>query len=162
RCLVRACHNRAMQLGHQGDGDRGLLFTHLRTLPAAAQRAQTVYAAHGPPPERVAQLAIAVAAVRLQPPHNRRGEHGNEPLRVWEPQARAGCKAVEWFLLTLEPVRTVADAWEGSDWYGCRPLIEEYHKALKTGCHIEQMPFTTAAALQPMIGVLAVVAVLLF
>lgn len=38
RCLVRACHNRASQVGHQGDGDRGLLFDHLRSLPAAGRR----------------------------------------------------------------------------------------------------------------------------
>jgi len=167
RCLVRACHNRAIQLGHQGDGAHGLLFDHLRTLPARGKRKQTVYAAHGPQPERVAQLAIAVAEVRLQPPHSKRGEYVNAPLpvwalRVWEPQPPPGVKAIEWFLLTTEPVRTVAEAWDRSDWYGCRPLIEEYHKALKTGCHIEEMQFTTAAALQPLIGLLSVVGVLLF
>lgn len=167
RCLVRACHNRAIQLGHADAGERGLLFDHLRSLPAAGRQAQTVYAAQGPRPQRVAQLAVAVAAVQLQPPHNRRGEYANVPLpvwaiRVWEPQPPPGVKAVEWFLLTTEPVRTVAEAWERSAWYGCRPLVEEYHKALKTGCHIEEMQFTTAAALQPMIGLLSVVAVLLF
>jgi len=167
RCLVRACHNRAIQLGHDGAGDPGLLFDHLRTLPAVGQQAQTVYAAHAPQPQRTAQLSCAVAEVRLQPPHNQRGDYVAEPLavwaiRVWEAQPPAGSKAIEWFLLTTEPVRTVADAWERSDWYGCRPLIEEYHKALKTGCHIEAMQFTTAAALQPMIGLLSVVAILLF
>ena len=167
RCLVRACHNRAIQVGHGADGAHGLLFDHLRSLPAAGQRKQTVYAAHGPQPERLAQLAVAVAEVQLQPPHNRRGEYVNAPLpvwaiRVWEPKPPPGVQAIEWFLLTTEPVRTAAAAWERSDWYGCRPLIEEYHKAMKTGCHIEEMQFTTAAALQPMIGLLSVVAVLLF
>jgi len=167
RCLVRACHNRAIQLGHDGDGARGLLFDHLRTLPAQDQRVQTVYDAHGPQPAREATVAVAAAAVRLQPPQQQRGEYPNGPLsvwavRVWEPQPATGIKAVEWFLLSLEPVRSVAEAWERSDWYGCRPLVEEYHKAMKTGCHIEEMQFTTAAALQPMIGLQAVVAVLLF
>jgi len=30
------------------------------------------------------------------------------------------------------------------DWYACRPIIEEYHKAAKTGCGIELPQFTTA------------------
>jgi hypothetical protein len=81
RCLVRACHNRAIQLGHQGDGMHGLLFTHLRTLAAWGTRAQTVWSARGPQPERVAQLAIAVAEVRLQPPQCGRSACGNPNLR---------------------------------------------------------------------------------
>ena len=167
RCLVRAAHNRAVQLGHAGAGAHTLLFDHVRTLPALGHQTQALYNVGGPKPERTAQLAVALAAVRLQPPHNQRGEYANDPLpvwavRVWEPKPPAGCKAVEWFLLTTEPVLTVTDAWERSAWYGCRPLIEEYHKALKTGCYVEHMQFTTAAALQPMIGLLAVVAILLF
>jgi hypothetical protein len=168
RCLVRACHNRAIPLGHADtEGARTLLFTHLRTLPALGRRTQTVYDGTAARAERSAHLAIAVAAVRLQPPHVRRGDYVQVPLlvwalRVWEPQPPAGTPGVEWFLLTTEPVLTAADAWERSAWYGCRPLIEEYHKAMKTGCHVEEMQFTTAAALQPMIGLLSVVAVLLF
>ena len=39
--------------------------------------------------------------------------------------------------------------------------IEEYHKAQKTGCGIEQPQFTQTARLEPVIALLSVVAVLL-
>jgi hypothetical protein len=58
-------------------------------------------------------------------------------------------------------VTSVAEAWERVAWYLIRWIIEEYHKAQKTGCTLESPQFETAAALQPMVAVLSVVAVLL-
>ena len=68
---------------------------------------------------------------------------------------------LEWFLVCLDPVTNAAEAWEKSDWYACRWIEEEYHKAKKTGCHIEDLQFRTEAALQPMIALLSVTAMLL-
>src|SRR5205823_14664990 len=82
-------------------------------------------------------------------------------VRVYEVDPPKGVKALEWILLTNRPVATVDDAWERVSWYECRWVIEEYHKAQKTGCAIEDLQFTTAQALQPMIGLLSVVAVTL-
>ena len=56
---------------------------------------------------------------------------------------------------------TAAAAWQTSDWYACRWIVEELHKAKKTGCQIEALQFRTEAALQPMIALLSVVAVML-
>ena len=42
--------------------------------------------------------------------------------------------------------RQLEDAWERTDWYECRWIIEEYHKAQKTGCSIEELQFTSAQA----------------
>ncbi len=53
----------------------------------------------------------------------------------------------------------LADANERIDWYQCRWIIEEYHKALKTGCQIEDMQFTTEDRLQPAIALISVVGV---
>jgi hypothetical protein len=58
-------------------------------------------------------------------------------------------------------VSDAESAWEKVDWYGCRQMVEEYHKAKKTGCQIEDLQFHTEGALQPMIALLSVVAVLL-
>ena len=46
-------------------------------------------------------------------------------------------------------------------WYEQRWIVEEYHKAQKTGCQIEDMQFTTTARLEPAIALLSVVAVTL-
>jgi hypothetical protein len=68
---------------------------------------------------------------------------------------------LEWVLLTNVSVTTLAEAWERVSWYECRWVIEEYHKAQKTGCAIEELQFTSAQALEPMIALLSVVAVTL-
>jgi len=91
------------------------------------------------------------------------GEHGRDPLpmwvvRVWEPHPPQDAEAIEWFLLTNEPVATLADADRVINWYQTRWVIEEFHKALKTGCRIESLQFTAAARLEPMIALLSTVA----
>ena len=68
---------------------------------------------------------------------------------------------VEWILLTNVPVNSLADACERISWYECRWVIEEYHKALKTGCGIETLQFTTEEALKPAIALLSVTALFL-
>jgi len=40
----------------------------------------------------------------------------------------------------------------------CRWVVEEFHKAQKTGCNIEDPQFTFVERLQPMIALLSVVA----
>ena len=117
-------------------------------------------------PERKAVVAVAFAPVLLQPPHVRRGLYEKRPLPLWvvrvrEVEAPAGVKPLQWILLTNHPVATLADAWERASWYEVRWVIEEYHKAMKTGCSIEEMQFTTAQALEPMIALLSAVAVTL-
>jgi hypothetical protein len=82
-------------------------------------------------------------------------------VRVWEPDPPAGVEPVEWFLLTNVAVKSAADAWERVDWYCVRWVIEEYHKAQKTGCTIEDAQFTTVAALEPTIALLSVIALTL-
>ena len=99
-------------------------------------------------------------------PKTRRGNYRNEPLKIWvmrawEPNPPPGAEAVEWFLLTNLPVETVKQAWERVEWYCCRWVIEEFHKAQKTGCAIEDPQLTKAARLQPMIALLSVIAAML-
>ena len=99
-------------------------------------------------------------------PRQKKGHHGNAPLplwivRVWEPNPPKGTSPLEWLLLTNYPVDTLAAAKEVSTWYECRWIIEEYHKALKTGCGIETLQFQSEEAQQPAIALLSVVALTL-
>jgi len=96
-------------------------------------------------------------------PRPRRGEHGNEPLGMWAVQVPEfepprGQEPLEWILLTNVKTQTFAEACERIDGYGCRPMIEEYHKTQKTGCGIEEPPFTTRKAMEVMIALWSVVA----
>src|SRR5207247_10183356 len=109
---------------------------------------------------------LAVAAVPWLARNYQRGHYRGQTLavwaiRVWEAEPPAGVEPVEWLLVTNLPVTTVAAAWEKVAWYTCRWVIEEYHKAQKTGCAIEGSQFTRVDRLQPMIALLSVVAVAL-
>jgi hypothetical protein len=161
--VMRSKVNRVIRRGHDPDGPKDYLHSYARTLPLRGQREITVAARPGQP-ERKAVVAVAFAPVLLWPPHVRRGLYEKRPLPLWvvrvaEVNPPKGVQALEWILLTNRPVVTVEDAWERVDWYECRWVIEEYHKAQKTGCAIEELQFTTSAALSPMIALLSVVAV---
>jgi hypothetical protein len=161
--VVRACFNRSIGIGHGATPTKGLLYTFARSLPEKGQRTLVVSSADG---ERKTTVAVAYAPVQVNPPHVRRGLYEKRPLlvwvvRIWEIAPPAGVKPLEWVLLTNVAVDTVAAAWERMSWYKGRWVIEEYHKAQKTGCGIETLQFTTEAALQPMIALLSVVAVTL-
>jgi hypothetical protein len=64
-------------------------------------------------------------------------------IRVFEPAPPAGEAPIEWRLWTSEPIATARDALAVIDAYRCRWRIEEYFKALKTGCAIESRQLET-------------------
>jgi Transposase DNA-binding len=163
--VLRSKVNRVIRRGHDPDGPKDYLHTYARTLPLQGRRPVAVAERPGRP-ARTATVAVAFAPVLLWPPHVRRGLYVKRPLplgvvRVAEIDPPPGAEPLEWILLTDRPVHTPEGAWELVDWYTCRWVIEEYHKAQKTGCAIEELQFTTSAALTPMIALLSVVAVTL-
>lgn len=165
-CVVRSAHNRSIVLGHDGEGAKALLHTHLRTLPAEGEaRSRKIYDRELGK-EREVKLRVSYAAVRIQPPHVKKGEYEKIPIkawgvRVWEEAPPEKGTKLEWFLVCLDPVSSAATAWEKCDWYSCRWMVEEFHKAKKTGCQIEALQFRTEQALQPMIALLSVTSVML-
>ena len=64
-----------------------------------------------------------------------------------------------WLLLTSLPCTTWAQTQRVVGYYTARWWIEEYHKALKSGTSVEQSQLERADRLEPLIGILAVVAV---
>ena len=139
------------------------LHSYARHLPTLGERTVHV-SGNTDQPAREARVRIAAGAVQLQVPHVKYGEHGRDPLDIWvihvkELDAPAGAAPLEWIILTNRPTVTRQQAWEGVDCYECRPMVEELHKAQKTGCGMELPQFTTRKALEVTIGVLSVVAV---
>ena len=117
-----------------------------------------------PDVRRTATVAVSWAKVTVLIPKQPRGEVRGVPLTTWvvrvaEIDPPADVEPLEWILLTNVPVNDLADANERIDWYRCRWIVEEYHKALKTGCQIEDMQFTREDRLQPAIALISVVAV---
>jgi hypothetical protein len=80
-------------------------------------------------------------------------------IEVVEVNAPKGIKPIRWILLTSLPVRTFEEAWRVISYYELRWLVEEYHKALKTGCRTESRQLKTAGRLEAFVGLTSVVAV---
>jgi hypothetical protein len=164
--VVRSQHNRRVLQGHDGETERVKLHDWLGSLPETGRRTVNVPARKGQP-ARTATVGVAWAPVRVLPPRQARGEERGTPLavwavRVWELDPSAQVKEpLEWILLTNVPVKTFEEACERLDWYARRWIVEEYHKAMKTGCSIEQMEFRSQERLQPAIALVSVLAILL-
>jgi IS4 transposase len=79
-------------------------------------------------------------------------------VHVFEPSPPPGQDPVEWRLLTTEPIETADQLAAIVDAYRARWVIEEYFKALKTGCAYESRQLESATTLLNMLGILAVVA----
>ena len=80
-------------------------------------------------------------------------------IEVVETDAPKGVTPIRWVLYTSLPVNTFDDAWQVIEYYELRWLVEEYHKALKTGCRTEKHQLKTADRLEALVGLTSVVAV---
>lgn len=96
-------------------------------------------------PTRAARTAtLAVGAIGIEVPRRfTRGDDLPEQLpmnlvRVWETDAPEGVEPVEWLLLTDQPIDTPSQLDRIVDIYRARWTIEEFFKALKTGCAFEK------------------------
>lgn len=162
--LVRSRTNRNVRVKDAGGRWQARkLHAWARKLPTLAERVVAVEANHCQA-ARNARVRVAAGPVELQVPHVKYGEHGREPLSAWvihvkELEPPAGQEPLEWILLTNVPTHGRTGAWERVDWYECRPVVEEFHKAKKTGCGMELPQFTTRKALEVSIAMLSVIAV---
>jgi hypothetical protein len=77
---------------------------------------------------------------------------------VWEVDAPAGEEPVEWRLITREPIETLTEVLRIVDIYRTRWLIEEFFKALKTGCAYEKRQLESLQTLLVALALLAPVA----
>jgi hypothetical protein len=162
--LVRSRTNRNVRVkGASGRMVGRKLHDWARTLPVLGERSIAVPGNQNQA-ARDTRVTVAAGPVELQVPHVKYGEHGKVPLKAWvirvrEVQTPAGEEPLEWIVLTNKPTAIQAEAWERVDWYECRPIIEELHKAQKTGCGMELTQFTTRKALEVTIAILSVIAV---
>lgn len=72
---------------------------------------------------------------------------------------RKSVKPVYWVLLCDEMQETFEDAWRAIRRYEKRWIIEDYHKAMKTGCSIEDRLYRTNKRLERVTAILSVLAV---
>ncbi len=139
--VVRAAQARRLAAG-------GGSLTALRA--ARAMGAATVLSQ-----QREVAVCVAWRELELLPP--RHGPAGRAPIRVQGVRVWNG--TLEWLLLTTRPVETLDQALEIIAWYSRRWVVEEFHKAWKTGCRVEQRQLAEADRLVPRLGALAIVAI---
>lgn len=90
---------------------------------------------------RNATLSMAAMSVVLRKPVGKKNVPESlelHAIRVWEESPPPGQPDVEWLLITTEPIATEEDLLRVVDWYRARWIIEEFFKAMKTGCAIEK------------------------
>lgn len=161
--VIRAKHDRVVLLPEENRVTRrdklkavvarGALVLE-RTVPLSRRLPSTKpYGKHIHPArhERNARLGISATAVVL-----RRSKDSNPKLpatlainvvNVVELDTAAGNHPVHWVLLTSLPIETAEDVAAIVDHYRARWIVEEFFKALKTGCAIEQRHFESLHAL---------------
>lgn len=118
-------------------------------------------------PARVAQLQVKFGVVMVPAPTFRSKyvkDSGLALIPMWvvevrEVNAPHGHNPIHWVLYTSLPIATFDDAWQVIEYYEKRWLIEEWHKALKTGCSVAERQLKTKEGLEAFTGLLSVVAV---
>lgn len=164
--LVRAKHNRRLQ------GRERKLFETLKASPAQTRvevvipRQRWKKAKKEQPqqkglPGRKATLSIHFQEITITT--TRSDLRSATPITLWGVYAReenppAGAKAIEWFLLTTEEVRTAEEAARIVALYCRRWRIEEWHRVLKSGCKVEEHQHQTVERLKRAIAIDVVLA----
>jgi hypothetical protein len=156
RFVIRSQHDRSLEAG-------GKLLDALASAPLVVERevglaarvghsAPTTRKIHPPREARNAKLSISATRVAVKNPLNRELSLELNLVRVLETEPPEGCPAVEWRLATTEPVDTSEQVLAVVDAYRARWRIEEYFKALKTGCALEKRQLETLDALLNALG----------
>lgn len=148
------------------DGQRMSLADYLARLPVAG-RYTLELPANQHQKAHTAQMEVRFAPLTIPRPQHFSDwvkESGIDEIAMWVVEAREvhppqGVKPARWVLLCSDEVRDFESAWKVLEIYEKRWLIEEFHKALKTGCGLEERQYTTAERLEAITGVLSVVAV---
>ena len=98
---------------------------------------------HGPRQERMAKLQVSAMPVMLMRPRYLDASYPKwlavNVVHVAEVDAPEGVDPVEWTLLTTESIERTEDVLAVVDGYRARWLIEEFNKAIKTGCGAEKL-----------------------
>src|SRR5271165_4887373 len=153
--VIRACQDR--RLGEEAG--------YLReTLARTATRGQMTVElrARGGRGARQALVEGRSTTVSLRGPW-RPGGRGEDlsvnVVEVREVEVPSQAEPLHWILLTSLPCERWAQVQRIVGRYASRWLVEEYHKALKSGTQVETSQLERAYRLQSLVGVLALVAV---
>jgi len=168
--VIRAKHNRRV-LNDQHDFLRDAI-EHVDVmverevcLSSRSDRHRRISAkkTHAAREARMAHLAVGARTVTIRSGKQNR-DFADRPtltlnvVRVWEPNPAADQPPVEWLLITNLPASSPAQLEVVVDVYRARWTVEEFFKALKTGCAFEQRQLESRHALENALAILAPIA----
>jgi hypothetical protein len=160
--VIRAAQDRLLS-DSQGHKQIDKLFAHTQAQSSLGEFELPLRGRAGHS-SRIAKMNVSAVEVWLRSPHRPGNRAGNLPpirctaLRVWETKAPKGVEALEWILLTSLTINNFVQALEVALIYSSRWLIEEFHKALKSGTKAEELQLETTEALFAAIAIKSVVA----
>jgi len=148
------------------EGGEIRLSEYLATLPVGGVYDVAVPARPGQS-ARIAQVEVRFAMLRMPAPRQLTPwlrAQGIKLITMWVVEVREskppkGSTPLHWVLLTSHAVTSLEEAQVIIGYYKKRWLIEEFHKALKTGCSLEARQYQTRERLEALTGMQSVVAV---
>lgn len=171
RFIIRASSNRACK---GAEGERELLFPTLakaegefvREVPLSKRKAPwSPKDARRHPAREMRPATLSYAAKEITVFKSISASDPSLPesltlnyVHVWEPAPPEGETGVDWKLVTKEAVGTPAEIEAVVDGYRKRWRIEEFNKALKTGCGVEKTQLEGKASVENHIGISLVIA----
>ncbi len=116
---------------------------------------------------RQAQIEVRVGRIKIPRPRHvspwvrslNQAPIAMNVIEVVEVNAPKGVTPIRWVLFTSLSATTFDDAWTVIGYYEQRWLVEEYHKAIKTGCATESRQLKAAGRLEAFVGLTSVVAI---
>lgn len=163
--VIRVKHNRVLDSGHLRDPLEKSVVQAEREVALSRRTSRGVGSkqrkAHPPREARLAKLAIAACSVKIRRPASAYSDEkflSLNVVRVWEIAAPEDQTPIEWLLYTSEPIDSSEQVLQIVDWYCARWTIEEYFKALKTGCALEKRQLGDLHALSNALALLAPIA----
>lgn len=116
-------------------------------------------------PGRTAVLSVSFGQVELKSPQRPGYKRGAlKPVRcsivrIWEANPSEEIEEpIEWVLLCDQSIETLEQAMICAKQYTCRWLIEDFHKALKTGLGAENLQLGDATRLFAAVSIMSIVA----
>jgi hypothetical protein len=160
--VIRAAKDRALINPQTGQREGRLFAVGRRATPLGAFDLEL--RARPNQPARRAQLQISAAPVEISSPWRPGSGRGRQPsitctvVRVWEREDTSAGEGLEWLLLCDDKIESFEQARACVLQYATRWLIEEFHKALKSGLGAERLQLESVAGLFAAIAIMSVVA----
>lgn len=162
--LVRVAQDRTVQTAKSSGTDdktvRLALKQAAREAPIVGYRTVQVQARAGRK-ARTAELTLRARTIELCAPQSHRSRVPALKLNLieaLETNPPAGVEPLHWILVTTEPIATEADVQARMDDYTCRPVIEDWHMGIKTGCAVEDRQFESRHAHENFLAIATIAA----